>query len=95
MCAGCGILQNNRDWTEGFGQHDNSRLQAHERMAEKRRRIMLVNELLAPGGLKLSDRGGILILSGLTGKSVTVANLAHVWIEADRIGRVPPDPLAF
>lgn len=90
MCAGCGILQNGQDWTESFGTDAAT---SQQRMAERRKRIELVNRLLAPCHLKLRQQGQQLILSNLTGKHVVIQNLAHVWREADRLSPVLADPL--
>lgn len=95
MCAGCGILQNNQDWTEGFGLHNHSDRPINERLAERRRRLALVNDLLKNSGLTLREQGSQLVLSSATGGSAVVSNLAHVWMEADRLGRRPVDPLDF
>lgn len=92
MCGACGILRNESDWTEGFGS-TSAQSSGADRLAERRRRIALVNELLSHSGLKLREQGRQLVLSSLTGKSTVVTSLSHVWREADRIGRQPPDPL--
>lgn len=93
MCGACGILQNGHDWTEGFGSGAGV-LPPDQRLAERRRRMALVNELLAPAGVTLREQGRQLVLSGPTGKTAVVTDLAHVWREAGRLGRRPADPLA-
>lgn len=92
MCGACGILQNGKDWTEGFGQAE-SQVVPHLRLAERRRRMALVNDLLAPTGVTLREQGRQLILRGPTGATAVVTDLAHVWREADRLGRGCADPL--
>lgn len=93
MCGACGILQSGKDWTEGFGQSVPASA-PHLRLAERRARMALVNELLAPTGVTLREQGRQLILRGPTGATAVVTDLAHVWREADRLGRVKADPLA-
>lgn len=92
MCAGCGILQNGQDWTESFGTDIST---SHQRLAERRKRIALVNQLLAPCHLKLREQGRQLILSNATGKSVIIHSLPHVWREADKLSHIPANPLIF
>lgn len=92
MCGACGILQNGRDWTENFGQ-DGKDQPVHAFLAGRRQRIELVNDLLKNCGLNLRDHGRQLILSNKTGKSVVISNLAHVWIEADKLSVKQLDPL--
>lgn len=97
MCGACGILQNGKDWTEGFGQSATDAGTAsapHLRLAERRARMALVNDLLAPTGVTLREQGRQLILRGPTGATAVVTDLAHVWREADRLGRIKADPLA-
>lgn len=93
MCGACGILQNGQDWTEGFGRSA-PETAPHLRLADRRRRLALVNELLAPTGVSLREQGRQLILRGPTGATSVVTDLAHVWREADRLGRREADPLA-
>lgn len=90
MCGACGILQNGRDWIDDFNAGDEAQSAL---LAERRRRVQLVNQLLKGSALKLHDHGRFLVLSSLTGKSVVVTSLAHVWKEADAIGRRKIDPL--
>ncbi len=91
MCAGCGILQNSSDWTEGFGQ-DND-VAVHEKLSARRKRLTVVNALLKDTGLTLREQGVQLVLSNWMGNSVVVTHLAQVWVEADKLGRKQPDPL--
>lgn len=94
MCGACGILQNGQDWTEGFGSREEAAtLPPDRRLAERRRRMALINELLASTGVRLREQGRQLVLSGPTGATAVVTDLAHVWREADRLGRGEADPL--
>lgn len=94
MCGACGILQNGHDWTEGFGVGARAdELAPHLRLAERRRRLSLVNVLLVPTGVQLREQGRQMVLRGTTGRAAVVTDLAHVWREADRIGWTEADPL--
>jgi len=88
MCGACGILAGAPDWVEGGGDGTGA-----AKLAERRRRIALVNRLLAPGGVRLRDFAGRLVLQSATGRTRIVTELAHVWLAADQIGRRPVDPL--
>ena len=63
------------------------------RLAERQRRIALVNRLLAAGGVRLNEQGGQLIVRSATGRAKLVTDLAHVWAAADLLGRKEVDPL--
>jgi hypothetical protein len=92
MCSACGILQHGFDWTEGGVDPAAPR---HQRLAERRRRIDLVNLLLEGTGVRLDEQGRQLVVCGATGRTRLVADLAHVWTAADALGRRRADPLAF
>ena len=63
------------------------------RLAERQRRIALVNRLLARSGVRLSEQGRQLIVQSRTGRTKLVTDLAHVWAAADLLGRAGMDPL--
>ena len=63
------------------------------RLAERRRRITLINMLLEGSGVKLTEHGRQLIVRGPTGSTRLVTELAHVWRAADELGRRKVDPL--
>ena len=63
------------------------------RGAERQRRIALVNMMLRPYRLQLSDTGSSLALRGPTGRTELVETLAHVWTAADRVSSSVIDPL--
>lgn len=90
MCSACGILQGGVDWAEGVGAGDAA---LHDRLAERRRRLQLVNMLLDGSGVTLREHGRQLVLRSATGTTRLVTDLAHVWRAADEIGRRPADPL--
>ena len=88
MCGACGILSGTLDWADGLRP-----MPGRTALAERYRRIALVNRLLAPSGVRLRDVGGRLVVQSATGRTRIVADLAHVWRAADDIGRRPVDPL--
>lgn len=90
MCGACGILAGTPDWMEGTAERGGA-----EKLAERHKRIRLVNSLLAPAGLRLRDFGGRLVLQSSTGRTRIVTDLAHVWKAADDLGRRPVDPLEY
>jgi hypothetical protein len=63
------------------------------RLAERRRRITLINMLLEGSGVKLTEHARQLIVRGPTGTTRLVTELAHVWRAADELGRQKVDPL--
>lgn len=87
MCSACGVLQGGPEWLECAG------LDA-PRMAERHKRLKLVNKMLESSGTKVSESSGRLVLRNMTGATRIVDDLAHVWRAVDEIGRRPVDPLA-
>lgn len=87
MCGACGVLQGGPEWLDCVG-FDGPRL------AERHKRLRLVNRMLAESGVKISDSGGRLVLRSLTGATRVVDDIMHVWLAAAEIGRRPVDPLA-
>ena len=91
MCSACGILRGGFDWVDGVGGGD---IAPHERLAQRRRRLKLVNMMLEGSGVTLGEHGQQLVVRSATGSVRLVTDLAHVWRAADEIGRRPADPLA-
>jgi hypothetical protein len=90
MCSACGILQGGSDWIDGVGDAAGP---TRGRLAERRRRIALVNVLLEGSGVRLSEHGRQLVVRSATGATKLVTDLAHVWRTADELGRRFVDPL--
>jgi hypothetical protein len=94
MCGACGVIGGGPDWIDRAG---NPRGVSHPagltRTAERQRRIALVNLMLEPRKLRLSDLGSNLIVRGPTGRSEIVDSLMHVWAAADRLSPSAFDPL--
>ena len=93
MCGACGILGGGPDWVERVGDPATPGASGRTRLAERQRRIALVNRLLAAGGVRLNEQGSQLIVRSATGRAKLVTNLAHVWAAADLLGRKEVDPL--
>jgi hypothetical protein len=83
MCSACGLLHNGVEWIDGVTGDENV---PDRRLAERRRRITLINMLLEGSGVKLTQHGRQLIVRGPTGSSRLVTELAHVWRAADELG---------
>jgi len=90
MCSACGILRGGVDWIEGVIDDQQA---PHKRLAERRRRMVLVNMLLEDSGVRLGEHGRQLVVRGPTGATRLVTELAHVWRSADELGRRKVDPL--
>ncbi len=90
MCSACGILRGGVDWIESATDDQEA---PHKRLAERRRRVALVNMLLEESGVRLREHGRQLVVCGPTGVTKLVTDLAHVWRSADELGRCKVDPL--
>ena len=86
MCGACGLLSGGPEWIEQAG--------GRNPVAERQRRIALVNRLLAGSNVKLAAQGRQYVVRSATGRSLFVPDLTHVWAAADAIGRRRVDPLA-
>ena len=93
MCGACGILGGGPDWAERVGGRETPGASGRTRLAERQRRIALVNRLLGAGGVRLNEQGSQLIVRSATGRAKLVTDLAHVWAAADLLGRKEVDPL--
>lgn len=86
MCSACGLLSGGPEWIEQVG--------GRNPVAERQRRIALVNRLLAGSNVKLAAQGRQYVMRSATGRSQFVSDLTHVWAAADAIGGRRVDPLA-
>jgi hypothetical protein len=94
MCGACGAISGGPDWIDRVGNPEGvSHRPGLTRGAERQRRIALVNMMLRPYRLQLSDTGSSLALRGPTGRTELVETLAHVWTAADRVSSSVIDPL--
>lgn len=62
-------------------------------LAERQRRIGLVNRLLTGSGARLSEQGKKFIVRSATGRTELVDDLAHIWPTADLLVGAKMDPL--
>ena len=76
MCALCGVLLE-----EHWAEQDGGR-------RARVFRVKLANRVLDHFGLRLDDWGGrVYVLRDRKGRSVVVANLGVLWVEAERLSR--------
>jgi hypothetical protein len=93
MCSLCGTLYSTRHWAEapGAGGAVDAR-QAF--MRDRLRRVELLNRVLQPLALSVDDWvGTAYVLRTRTGESVLCADLASLFVEAERLAGRPLDPL--
>jgi hypothetical protein len=94
MCGACGVLGGGAEWLDRAGHPDGiDAVASLTRVAERQRRIALVNLLLGSSRIRLSDLGNRMAVHGPTGRTEIVDSLMHVWAAADRMRRAPIDPL--
>ena len=101
MCGLCGVLGGERHWTEraaspGIFETVAGGSGAHRMTAarERQERVRLVNRVLDPMGLGLSDwSASSYVLRTKTGRSEMVSSLGDLWPAAERLLGRPCDPL--
>ena len=96
MCALCGVLGGGEHWTDAAPRPGVFTRTADPlaRRRERARRVRLANRVLRAYGLTLSDwQGASFVLATATGKSALVADLAHLWREAEALTGRACDPL--
>jgi hypothetical protein len=97
MCALCGVIGGNPHWTDGSARSGayNRTPTTPERRRERQERVLIVNRVLQPFRMTLSDwQGSAFLLSTATGKSEVVEDLSHLWVVAERLSGRECDPLA-
>lgn len=88
MCGLCGLFEGETHWT------DSTRVDPVPTRQARLRRVMLANRVLRHYRLALSDwQGSKYLLSGATGATEIVDNVATVWPAAERLLGRPCDPL--
>ncbi|HET7716892.1 MAG TPA: hypothetical protein VFK86_14810 [Bauldia sp.] len=94
MCGACGILGGGPDWLDRV---DNPAGVPHGSgltlVAERQRRVALVNLLLETKALRLREFGRRMVVAAPTGGAEIVDDLRHVWMQADRMADGGVDPL--
>lgn len=96
MCALCGVVGGPEHWADAHARPGafTRNTGPLERRSERARRVVQANRVLKPFGLALSDwQGSAYLLSGRTGKTAIVGDLAHLWAGAEALLGRPLDPL--
>ncbi len=92
MCALCGVLGGEGDWTDASGIAIPAA--SSTRRARRQERVRLANFVLRQFGLVLADWQGVKYeLANRTGRTELVDNLPQVWQAAERILGRACDPL--
>ena len=92
MCGLCGIFQGASHWTDGSAalSPEIQRTRRHDRL----HRVAITNKVLKFYGLKLTDwQGNSYVLSGQTGQSQIIDNIAALWPAAEAMRKRDLDPL--
>ena len=96
MCALCGVLGGAEHWTAAVARPGvfTRNTDAAARRRERIRQVAAANRVLRHYRVNLADwQGSLFVLSGATGKTEIVDNLAHLWIAAERLFGRSCDPL--
>jgi hypothetical protein len=105
MCVLCGALLTEAHWSERGGdewpdEHNGTLTQEqaaarhHGRLRDRRMRVVLVNRLLAPWGVRLQDwQGSSYLLRSSRGRTAVVRDWAELWRAAEQMTGRPLDPL--
>jgi len=93
MCGVCGLFGGEPDWSSAA--HHLPGAPGPTRRAERARQVQLMNEMLRPLSVRVSDwQGSAFLVAGPTGKQELADSLAHVWRAVQVLtGRII-DPLA-
>jgi hypothetical protein len=93
MCSLCGTLYSTRHWAEAPGA--GAAVDARQAwMRDRLRRVELLNRVLRPLALSVDDWAGTAyVLRTRTGESVLCADLAALFVEAERLAGRALDPL--
>jgi hypothetical protein len=92
MCGVCGSLGGEEHWSSGAGRIQGA--SAPTRRAERARRIVVINRMLASLRVTVSDwQGRLYLVAGPTGKQMVVDSLPHIWQAAHEITGRNLDPL--
>ena len=96
MCALCGVLGGGEHWTDAVARPGvfTRNTDPASRRRERMKRVAAANLILQHYRMSLADwQGSALVLSTATGKTEIVADLAHLWMAAERLLGRPCDPL--
>ena len=94
MCGACGVIGGGPEWLDRV---DNAEGVPHDGgltlVAERERRVALVNLLLRHKQLGLRAFGRRMVVASPTGRNEIVDDLRHVWMQADGMTDGGIDPL--
>lgn len=96
MCSLCGMLGGRGHWADSATSPEvfAAREQPHTPARERQQRVRILNQVLAPYALRVSDwTAGQWLLKSATGRSQLVSNLSELWPAADRLAGRALDPL--
>lgn len=87
MCGLCGLIAEQRDWSDGISLHI-------PRRQERYRKITIINKILKYYGTTVSDFQGVnYLLQNQTGKTEIVNGLAILWDEVHKMTHKKVDVL--
>lgn len=93
MCGVCGTLGGEEHWSSGAGRIQGSA--GLTRRAERAERIRILNLVLRPSHVRISDwHGRSFLVVGSTGKQQVVDSLPHIWSAVQEMTGRCIDPLA-
>ena len=94
MCGLCGMFGEEAHWATRLENNGEQSSDSIQRRRLRTHRISLINLLLAPHHIKVSDWQGVQYqLSGATGKTALAENLSEIWLMVESISGRPFDPL--
>lgn len=86
MCGLCGLIEEQSDWTASLADLP--------RRQERYKRLALINRLISPHRLKVSDVHGVnYLIETPTGKQAIANGLGELWQQIERLTNKPLDVL--
>ncbi len=96
MCGLCGVLGGKGHWSDSAAAPAvfASRTEPQTRGRERQARVRLLNAALKYHGVFVKDwSGSSYLLTGRTGRTAIVDNIADIWAAAERLAGRTIDPL--
>jgi hypothetical protein len=94
MCGVCGLLGGEEDWSGGVQRQQGGVL--NTRRADRAERIRVLNQVLRPCRVQVSDfHGQSFLVCGATGKQQIADSIAHVWRCVQEMTGTGIDPLVL
>ena len=94
MCGLCGLFGEEAHWATRFDSNGKPSSNSVQRRRLRAQRIAIINRLLVPPHIKVSDwQGAQYRLDGATGKTALAENLSEIWLAVEGISGRPFDPL--